>query len=178
MTKKATAKKSDSVKHPPNEMTKRAVEQVRQLLKTERFSGWGGQAKIGAAIGRSGTMITKMLNGRVGVSPDTARAIAELAGSKPYMPDVDGVPSLPNTSGMVPAFTSPRTVPPPNKTVQSMPAVHRLEGLEIAIAYHGQKWSAPTVAAARLIDGHDRQPHEWATVLDRLEKAINQAIGG
>ena len=54
----------------------------------------------------------------------------------------------------------------------------RMQALEAAVAYHGNKWSAPAVAAARAMatapDAEELHPPEWAEVLDQIEAALSK----
>lgn len=55
----------------------------------------------------------------------------------------------------------------------------RFGNLEAALAYHGDRWSAPTIAATRayaLTQVSDPEGPEWASLLDRVEEALS-AIG-
>jgi transcriptional regulator with XRE-family HTH domain len=72
-----------------------------------------------------------------------------------------GVPP-PGVTALLPGFGPP---PPPNESA-----------LETAIAYHRNKWNAPTKAAARAFAADEQTkdllPEEWAGVLDQIEAAL------
>lgn len=60
-------------------------------------------------------------------------------------------------------------------TSASDPGYARFGNLEAALAYHGDRWQGPTVAAARayaLTCPGDMLPAQWTDLLDKVESAL------
>ncbi|EYF06039.1 helix-turn-helix domain-containing protein [Chondromyces apiculatus] len=68
--------------------------------------------------------------------------------------------------------------PPPASASGARMQRSRAFALEAALAYHQNKWSAPTVAAARAMasqpEGEELQPPEWTETLDAIEAALGK----
>lgn len=129
----------------------RVRELMRELLEKEPYRGRGAITRLSSALKVSQPAVTQILAGG-GVALDTAVAVAGLAGVDPR--ELVGGAYVGVAVG------------------------GRYPNLEVCLAYHRDKWTAPAVAAARAgaFDG-EVMPDEWAYRLDRLEEAISVARG-
>lgn len=145
-----------------NEMSVHTCATIRRLL-TEKYAGYGGQARLAEALDVTPARISKLAKEGGGVSVDFARRVATLAGVQPILVEK-------------PTSSSGPTVPSMPRVVVSA----RKPKLDAAITYHegpnGPKWSAATIAAARASEVEDMLPQAWAEVLDALEKAITGVL--
>lgn len=152
MTRKA---KPDEAQPAPRS-TETLSERIAYALDLRQMSQKGLEDEARLSRG----YVSRILKGeRLKLSPDLMRRIADtLRVSYEWL--ATGRGNLDETS------------PSPVRLVQLGFAI------EAAIAYHGEKWSAPTLAAARAFamtpEAQTLQPQEWADVLDQIEAALSK----
>lgn len=128
----------------------RIRELMRTLMEQEPYRGRGAITRLANALRISQPAVSQILSGG-GVALETAVAVAELAKVDPR--ELLGGAYVGVAVG------------------------GRFPHLEVCLAYHGDKWPAPVVAAARAgAYPGDVMPDEWAERLDALADAITQAI--
>lgn len=128
----------------------RVRELMKALMEQEPYRGRGAVTRLAQALRISQPAVSQILSGG-GVSVETATAVAELAKVDPREL-LGGVYVGVAIGG-------------------------RFPNLEVCLAYHGDKWGAPVVAAARAgAFESDAMPDEWVQRLDALDSAIASAI--
>jgi transcriptional regulator with XRE-family HTH domain len=129
-------------------------DRVRELMKAlteqEPYRGHGAITRLAIALKVSQPAVSQILSGG-GVSVETAMSVAELAKVDPR--ELLGGAYVGVAVG------------------------GRFPNLEVCLAYHGDKWPSPVVAAARAgAYPNDAMPDEWAARLSALDEAISVAI--
>lgn len=134
----------------PGTVQDRIRELMKALMEQEPYRGRGAITRLANSLKVSQPAVSQILQGG-GISLETAMAVAQLAKVDPR--ELLGGAYVGIAVG------------------------GRFPNLEVCLAYHGDKWPAPVVAAARAgAFPNDAMPDEWAARLEALEEAISGAI--
>jgi len=138
----------------PSYVADRVREMIEQLLLVEPYKGRGGITRLARALGVTQPAVTQIRDGG-GVSPETAVAVAGLAGE------------------------DARALLEGSYVGVAIKSKHPFLDMTLGYQPNWERWSKPTIAAARegLWDD-DPPPDVWIERLDKLEKTLKVFKGG